>query len=317
MMALGLAVATACLYFAFRNVEFARLRYTLGGAHGWYALPCLACVIAFYRFKASRWAMLLSPQVAASGSQLFPAVMVGYGINTLVPFQVGDVFRSRIGAQRTGLKTALVLVTIVLERVFDMLSLVLPLGLALALLPDVPRAIELAAVMLLVGAGIALAVFFYCVYFTDQLQTLARRIRDLAPARVGQIIERQLTNGLPGLAAIRDSRLLGKLFAISMAHWAFWCVAIYLSMRAVHIDAAPAAALFVTVLLVIGTNLPNSPGYVGSIQLAFVLGLEAFGVLAEDALAASVFFHFVAYPAIVVAGLGYLWACGTRPRPPA
>jgi hypothetical protein len=50
-------------------------------------------------------------------------------------------------------------------------------------------------------------------------------------------------------------------------------------------------------------SLPSGPGYVGSIQLAFTLGLAPFGVAAGPAIAASVFYHVLVCGSLIVAGL--------------
>jgi uncharacterized membrane protein YbhN (UPF0104 family) len=66
------------------------------------------------------------------------------------------------------------------------------------------------------------------------------------------------------------------------------------------------------VLTVIGVSLPTAPGYVGSIQLAFVLALKPAGVAPESALAASMFYHVLAYVSVVGGGLVFLRHYGMR-----
>jgi hypothetical protein len=63
---------------------------------------------------------------------------------------------------------------------------------------------------------------------------------------------------------------------------------------------------------VVGITLPSSPGYFGNIQLAYVLALKPFGIDAGSAIAASLFFHALAYPAVVIVGLIYLRTQGAR-----
>jgi uncharacterized membrane protein YbhN (UPF0104 family) len=50
-------------------------------------------------------------------------------------------------------------------------------------------------------------------------------------------------------------------------------------------------------------SLPSGPGYVGSIQLAFTLGLAPFGVAAGTAIATSLFYHVLVCGSLIVAGL--------------
>ncbi len=303
---IGTIVAVLCLVFALQHVELWRLRRALEGAHFIFALPTLAAVFLFYRIKATRWSQLLSPSTRVTGNELFPAVIIGYAGNTLVPLQFGDVLRAGIAARRQKLPTAPVLVSIGLERVLDLITLLAPIGIALTVMPHVPPTLRNTTLLFSGMTIAALALFVFYVFWTSRFIAVIEKLCRYAPTRIADVILKQAALGVDGLAALRSVPLLGKVLLTSVVHWSLWVLAVWCSLRALHIDAPPVAALFATVFLVIGTNLPNSPGYVGSIQLAYVLALKPFGVPAEAALAASVFFHLLAYPSIVLVGLAYL-----------
>jgi hypothetical protein len=303
---LGVVVAVLCLVFALRHVELWRLRVEIKNAEFIWTLPLLVSVFLFYRLKASRWSQLLSPVTQVSGHRLFPPVVIGYAANTLIPLQFGDLLRAGIAARAQKLPTAPVLMSIGFERVIDLVTLLVPVSIALATQQEVPDTMRNIVLLFSAVTVVALAVFLFYLFWTQRFMAITRRVCSLLPARLAAAVIRHAELGVTGLAALRQPLLLVKVLLTSVVHWGFWVLAVWCSLRALEIDVPPVAALFVTVLLVIGTNLPNSPGYVGSIQLAYVFGLKHFGASAEESLAASVLFHLFAYPSIVLAGIAYL-----------
>jgi uncharacterized membrane protein YbhN (UPF0104 family) len=67
-------------------------------------------------------------------------------------------------------------------------------------------------------------------------------------------------------------------------------------------------------LINVAVALPTSPGYVGSVQAAFVLALLPYAVEREAAIAASVYFHVLVYVAVVATGLVFLHRAGSSIR---
>jgi uncharacterized membrane protein YbhN (UPF0104 family) len=137
------------------------------------------------------------------------------------------------------------------------------------------------------------------------------RIAGLLPARLGAWVVRQGEAASRGLAALRSVRLLVRVLAASIVQWLFMWACVWLSIAAVGLDVTAGAAFVVLFLTIIGISLPNSPGYVGSIQIAYVLGLAPFGVEAGPAVAASLFFHVLAYASVVLVGLVLLHRTGS------
>jgi uncharacterized protein (TIRG00374 family) len=303
---LGVVVAALCLVFALNNVEMWRLRVEIKNAEFIWTVPLLASVFLFYRLKSLRWALLLSPITRVSGGRLFPSVIIGYATNTLVPLQFGDVLRAGIAARAQKLPTAPVLMSIGFERVIDLVTLLVPVSIALAALPQVPDRMRNVVMLFSALTLAALALVLFYLFWTRQFMAITTRVCSVLPARLAAAVIKHTELGVTGVAALRSPVLLLKVLLTSILHWGVWIFAVWCSLCALEIDVPPVAALFATVLLVIGTNLPNSPGYVGSIQLAYVLALKPFGASAEEALAASVLFHLFAYPSIVLVGIAYL-----------
>ena len=60
------------------------------------------------------------------------------------------------------------------------------------------------------------------------------------------------------------------------------------------------------VLVVAGITLPSSPGFVGTIEYCFVLGLKAYGVSAGTALSVALYYHALTWTSVTIAGAFFL-----------
>jgi uncharacterized membrane protein YbhN (UPF0104 family) len=150
------------------------------------------------------------------------------------------------------------------------------------------------------------------VFRTDGFLRMLQALLGVLPVRMAERLLEQFRSGITGLGALRDPRLLSSALFTSLLQWVFMYGCVWLSLFALDVTTEPGAVMLALVLTVIGTSLPNSPGYVGSIQLAFALALAPFGTEPSQAVAASLFFHVLAYLSVVIAGLALLPGAGLR-----
>ncbi len=117
-----------------------------------------------------------------------------------------------------------------------------------------------------------------------------------------------------GLGAIASPRLFIPIFLLSALQWTLIVAAMTCSLKAVAAPVSLAGAVSAMLWNVIGLTLPAAPGHVGTVQLAFVLGLSPFGVTQADALAGSVIYNCLAVVPTVILGLSGLRHAGMELR---
>lgn len=301
--ATGVALSGLFLWLALREVDGPALLAGIAGARWWVIAPFLLSLFAYYWVKTLRWAALLRPVAPVASGRLFVPVMIGYAAGALLPMQLGEVVRAWLGARRLGIRIAASFMSIALERVLDLVSILVLVALILAGTADVSPALSTATRWL---GGVALAALLgllLLVFRTEACLGLVDRIASVLPGRVHHLVRDQFQAGIGGLVALRDPWLLLAVCATSLLQWVFMFGCVWLSLYALAVPVGPVAAMLALVFTVIGTSLPNSPGYVGSIQLAFTLALAPFGIEASAAVAASLFFHVLAYLSVVISGL--------------
>jgi hypothetical protein len=314
LFALGVVIGGVFLWLALRGTNLGEIGRALRHANLWYAIPLLSTLGLSYWVKAVRWAVLLSPLRATTAGEAIPAVMIGYASNIVLPAQLGELVRVFVVSQRLGIRTSPVFATLILERVFDFLTVLWLVGVAMVLDPEESSALAAAGYVVgAVGIGMLVACAAFLRWEEPTLHLLERLLAFL-PTRAQQPILVQLRLGAAGLGAIRDRRLVSRILGLSILQWVLMGSCTYFSLLALGIKAPASAAFLVVAVTVAGLTLPSSPGYWGTIQLGFAVALKPFGVDPGEAVAASIFWHVLAYVSVLVVGMVYAVRMGVSIR---
>ncbi len=130
---LTLLLSALALYIALRGIDFEDVGLALSRVAWPWAIVTLVLILVTLVIRAQRWRILLGRTLSLQDT--FGLISIGYLISGVLPLRAGDPARA-VGASLRGPVTALTaLSTVVVERVLDMLLIVLIL---LATLPFVP-----------------------------------------------------------------------------------------------------------------------------------------------------------------------------------
>lgn len=311
-MAIGLLLSVTLLWLAVRQTDLSQVRTALSEADKLWAGPFIAVLFAFYWLKSYRWMVILSPVTELRPYELFRIVMIGYAGTAVLPMQLGEIVRVYLANRQFGIPSATLLTSIALERLLDFLMVVALLGIVLMVSESVPDGLTSAGYVIALGCLVALSCFALAVSRPDSVMDLVRRLTVRMPANIRDNLVSHASKAIEGLHILGDYRRLARVTANSFVQWLLMGVCILISLHALDLDVPVSAALLVLVATIIGISLPTGPGYIGNIQIAFVIALQPFGVSASDAMAASIYYHVLAYVAVIVVGFFYLYRIGYR-----
>ncbi|MFQ5994965.1 MAG: lysylphosphatidylglycerol synthase transmembrane domain-containing protein [Acidiferrobacterales bacterium] len=310
--AIGIGLSALFLWLALRGTNFADIGHALARAQPLYVLPLLAALAFFFWFKAVRIRLLLAPMRRLRAQSIFPAMMVGFAGNNLLPARLGDLVRVYLLGRRHKLSKTSILATMVIERLFDLL---VALGL-LALVVVATRVPEgLVKPGYFIG-GMELGLLTMTVaitLWTSLFVTTFRWATSFLPTPLHARVVQHVELGAAGLDALKQPNLLFGVVTTSAAQSVLKAAAMYIGVLALGIDAPLSAAFVLLALSIAAQTLPSSPGFFGTIQLCYVLALRPYGVDAADAFAASIFYHLVEYVSVTITGLYFLKRMGSRP----
>jgi glycosyltransferase 2 family protein len=298
----ALAVTALLLTYAVSNVNLTALGEVLSGATYRYIAPYLSALALLYWLKAWRWTLILEPLGRYKVREVTPAMMIGFAANNVLPAHLGEVVRSVWFARRYRQSIGAVLVSQVLERILDVLAVILLFLLAVPWIESTPPAIR-ASVWLVGAVAAALCAAIAIVVFAPQRvirlwQVLGAKL----PAAVRSRGEAFLTEILRALSSVSSLGRLAVLVANSVLQWSFMGVCIWLSMASIGVFIDPAATIIALTAAVVAVTLPNAPGFVGALQAAFLFALLPFGVSSEAAFAGSIVFMVGNWVPVTVVG---------------
>lgn len=304
--ALALIILVLALSYALWGVDFAKLGRVLAGADYWLLLPFLALLFLFYYFNARNWSLLLRPQGHFTVRQAAPAMMIGFAGNNVLPAHLGELVRAVVFGRQFGVSASAVFMTLVVERLLDVLAILFYYLVAVLVIHPFPERIRVGAgatAALMAVVCIVIVVFLLFPRAFERLWEVASRP---LPAFARDRGSHLLHAAVLGLSSLKSPLVLAVLVAQSLLKWAACDGMVWLSLLAFGVHVAFAINLIVVAVFAVAVTLPTPPGFFGTAQAVFVFALGAFGITRELALAASVFYVVAQWiPVTLVGGLAF------------
>jgi uncharacterized protein (TIRG00374 family) len=257
------------------------------GARPLWVLSGLCAGAASIAVRARRWVQLLRPVAGVAMGDALSSTAIGAGAAALLPLRLGEIVRPALLARRSSIRFSAALSSVVLERLFDMLFVVLCF-LGLSLVYPLPETARLAARGL--GLGVA-GVFVTLIAVQRRRETSDRWIRAILarlPASLAARL-RPATGGLlDGVRGLGDPYTVVAVCGWSACLWAAIALVFLSSIVALDVTVPLGPATLASVVIVAAAVLlPQAPGSVGTWQAGCVIALGLFGVPSDLAVGYS------------------------------
>jgi len=242
----------------------------------WVAAGVVSAVLAVL-IRAQRWRLLLRPVAAVPLGASFSATAIGFAATAVLPLRLGEVIRPALLARRVGFGVTPALSSVVLERLFDMLFVILCF-LALSLMYPLPPDLRRAALLLGAAAIAGFAVLLLAQRNRARAERLLEAVLGWVPAAVGRAA-RPLAHGFfDALAALESGRIVGGVVGYSALLWTANALPFLFALLALRIDVPLVPAALASIVVVAAfVFMPQAPGFLGTWQAGCVLALDLFG----------------------------------------
>lgn len=309
----GIGISLVFMVLLFKDIDFDTLWSVLAKVDYRYILLAIVCNFLSFFFRAVRWHYLLIPEKRIPLSSLYPATVIGYMANNLLPARLGEFVRAYILAEREGLKTPSVFASLVIDRLFDGFTVMLILLFTLFTL-HLPQGLSNAESVLRSG-GLASFVLYLCVIlflFFLKHQTVRTLewtgvILKPFPQKVTDKIIPLLGSFIGGIRMSSNGGHIAAVLLSSLVVWTLCIMPVDLVLIGFGIHLPVTASMFILVLLVFAVMVPASPGYIGTYHSACFMGLSAFGIEKSTALSVALVLHGIGFFPVIVAGFYHLW----------
>jgi len=304
-----LALTLGLLAFFFRNADLGQVWVEMRAANlAWIAVAALVNFVT-YPLRTLRWQYLLAPVGRVRFWPALSATIIGFAASVILPARAGELLRPYLLARRERLSATSAFATVVLERVLDLVTVLLLLGTFLLTVgpgrgpfdEDRLRAVRgggLAAALAALGL---LVLFGVLAGHPDWLVRLVHRLERRLPVAAGRVAP-LVQRFTAGLATVRQPRRLLTALALSLPLWLTIAAGIWVTAHAFHMTVPYVGSFLIVAILVIGVAVPT-PGAIGGFHAAFEVAVTSFyGVPADRAVGGGIVLHAVSFLPVVLVG---------------
>ena len=324
---LGIAITALFVALGLVRLDLGETWSAAAGANYAYLVPAIAVYFVSLYVRSYRWRYLLQPFAAVHSWRLYPVILVGYMANNILPVRLGELARSYYLSVREPVRGSTALATILVERVFDGLTLLVFLAVAALFLPIEALALRIGETRGLAPWGVAallaapfigvLAGIVLVALRPEPSRALVQRLTQRLPGGAGARVQGVADRFIAGFEGLHRPSRLGAVFARSVPIWLAEAVMYYIVALGFDLQdqlggplAMASAILVVTAASNLATALPSSPGSLGPFEALAVLALVFLGVDGETALAYAIVLHLALLLPVIAAGLAHLAARG-------
>ena len=266
-----IAIAGFFVWLSLRNVnaeKWEKLKDAISHAKLWIFFPVLFLLLLSHWLRALRWKMLIEPLgYKPSNLNTFFGVMVGYFVNLGAP-RLGEIVKCTVLARYEKVRADKLVGTIVAERAFDLLSLILVFAITLvvefdtigaytgdtfrSLLASKEGKISITKVVFVVG-GIIVFILLLRLLFTKFLH--------INFVQKFKLILKGILHGLTSIRLVKN-KLLFLFYTVAI--WALYLVSTWVGFQVLPQTSELGVAAACSVLVMGSIGMIFSPGGIGA-----------------------------------------------------
>lgn len=303
----GVAISALFLAYSIRGQRLPEVWQGLREANYLWLIPGIVVYFGAVWLRTYRWKYLLRPLKTISVATLFPVVTIGYMGNNVYPFRAGEVIRAYILKRKESVSASGSLATIVVERIFDGITMLIFVFAVLPVIPTNEFLGTLLPFMSLLFFGGLLA-FLIIASSPKRTETLYEWVVSrLVPDRFRDEVRGLLARFVEGLQVLRSGRDMLWIMGISILLWLVETWKYWFVMQGFAFHQPFYVLLFTCAIVNLATSIPASPGYLGTFEVAGIESLVLFGVSRAAATSFTLALHAALWFPITAWGAYYAW----------
>jgi glycosyltransferase 2 family protein len=264
-------------------------------------------------FRTIRWRTILDPDDPPPFYATFFANTVGYMLSTILPIRASDVARPALLARRTTHRFSGALGTVLIERIFDLTS-ILGLFVFFAVLrwnefshdPQIATWFYIVRIGAIASIVILIVLWFFIFglyFFRGFIRRMHSGLGRFLPARFRDSWMHFFDTFAEGTEITKHRRAFATVILCTAGVWAALTSQFWFAAKAAHHPLPFDSSFFVTGVTTVGLAIPT-PGGIGGFHKACQLVLTRFyGFTVDSSVAVAVLFHIIGTLPVLVLGL--------------
>jgi uncharacterized protein (TIRG00374 family) len=262
-----------------------------------------------YFIRAWRWKILIEPIKKTALSSRLYALMIGFAANCILPARLGEIIRANYLGQREHISASSTFGTIVVERIFDGLTLLLFLTIGLmgttfsAEWHSVGASLRATGVFLLVAYLLLISFLIGFKVKAKLFLNLLDRLLFLVPRTFRSKVINIVWNFSLGLAMTKNPYQWVLVIFYSLLLWFASLCQIKLVELSIHLHMPLIAPFLVMAMASFGVMIPSAPGFIGTFHLSVQYAYLFYGIGKEEGLSVAILWHAAFFFPTLILGL--------------
>jgi glycosyltransferase 2 family protein len=296
---LFLGIGMALLYFSFKGIDFNQVIQDIKKANFFLIGLSLVFMLIAHFSRAYRWNLLIeSLGHKPRFSSTFYAVMIGYTANFALP-RIGEITRCGVLGKRDKIPFDSLIGTVVAERAFDLITLIILLCLTILLKIELfgsffqeylfaPLYTKINSIFD-IPLWLIIGIIIFTIAGLLVLYLLRVKILELKAARKLKDIIKGILVGFKSVLLLKRR---GAFLLHTIIIWGCYLISTYITLLALEYTAGlnMEDALFILILTSLGMTAPVQGGF-GAYHGIVSLGLTLYGISRLDGLVYATIAH--------------------------
>lgn len=311
------AFAVFIFWFFGRNLDWQQVSQSLRRADPLYLGLATLTICIGYLLRAIRWKVLLEPITESSLKELFATTTVGFAAIFLIG-RAGEIVRPMwLPMRDPRVRPSAALVTLGLERIFDLAALACFFAVNLLWFTPPPEReadfekVWLVGILLLVGVILGFVALIIYQRISPRVIEWFARVTDrpFIPKRIRKIFLSLLEHLASALSILRDWRETLLVSFWSFMLWLAIALPTWFVLLAFNLPITFSDSLFIMGFAVVSSVVPTPGGAAGAFHTATAAALIFLmpNMRHEDAAATAIAMHLVYFAPAIVFGLYYFF----------
>lgn len=304
----GLIIAVFFMWLLLRQLSWHSIVAALKATNLGLVFLAITVFLTGYCFRVLRWRlMLLQDNSLLSFKDCATPLFMSFAANNILPFRAGDLLRAFGFRKRLHISLSTSLASLFVERLLDMLMLLVFLGVMLIFFGSKAYQFLGTSGWLFVAVALCIVIILaFPAFFEPIMKLFVKPIIYFVP-HLGARIQQGIQNTFSYLNRLSKGRLLARLLVWSLFAWVCEGLVFWIAALAIPSITDPIAAFLALPIGSLSTLIPSTPGYVGTFDFFVVESMKIFGNTSVSAAAFAFLIHMILWLPPIVVGAMCFW----------
>jgi uncharacterized protein (TIRG00374 family) len=298
----GTIIALGIFLYLLKDISLEDIEQLYHRVNLYYFIPALLLQFSMVFMKGIRWRTIVEKTKKLPILKVVPLFAAGQVLNIVMPALTGQVGRLLLFAKNAGLRKTFVFSTVVMEILFDAISLLIMI-LLLSMAFVFPAEYRPISYIIAIATASMFILLYLMLTFKEQIGAFGRKhLRGRWPGAY-ITLKKFALSFTKGISLLRSTQYFFRTLALSLGAWGSQILVVHFLFKAFGFELPFITAVVIMVINILALLIPITPGNAGTFELAVMAPLLAFKIVKADAVMYALALHLCDLLPIMVMGM--------------